>query len=125
MKGNLKVLIADDSELMRLVVKGYLKKIHETATAVEAGDLQETFAIINSQPIDFLFLDINMPNGDTSADTVRELLKIQPELKICMFTGNNKSTLEKVYHAAGAKSFIQKNENMSEAIEEVLRNNFI
>jgi len=124
MNQGLKILIADDSELMRIVMKGFFKKFLSTCEILESSDLSETFNLLNKQNFDFLLLDINMPSGDSTPDTVKEILAIQQNVKVCMFSGNDKNTLEKDYLEAGAIGFIQKDKNMSEALKNVLANNF-
>ncbi|WP_165877944.1 response regulator [Pedobacter psychrotolerans] len=120
----MKILIADDSELMRIVMKGFFKKFLSTCEISETSNLSETFNLLNKQDFDFLLLDINMPSGDSDPDTVKEILAIQENVKVCMFSGNDKNTLEQDYRDAGAIGFIQKNGDMSEALKEVLANNF-
>lgn len=124
MNQGLKILIADDSELMRIVMKGFFKKFLSICEILESSDLSETFNLLNKQNFDFLLLDINMPSGDSTPDTVKEILAIQQNVKICMFSGNDKNTLEKDYLEAGAIGFIQKDKNMSEALKNILANNF-
>ncbi|RDC58619.1 DNA-binding response regulator [Pedobacter chinensis] len=121
MNTNLKVLIADDSELMRMIVKGFFKKLLPSSTITEASNLVDTFTLIEKEKFDFLMLDINMSDGDSSPDTVKKVLAIQPNIKVCMFTGNDKTTFEKLYIEAGAFGFIQKDENMGVSLGEILK----
>jgi len=124
MKNCLKVLVADDSGLMRMVIKGVLKKLMPGIQFFESTNLIDTFEIIAAEEIEFLLLDINMPKGDSSPNTVREILAVRPDIKICMFTGNDRKTLEKQYTDAGAIGFVQKDEHMSVSVEEVLKDAF-
>jgi DNA-binding NarL/FixJ family response regulator len=124
MNQSLKILIADDSELMRLVIKGFLRKFLCSPEISETHNLPETFDLLAKKPFDFLFLDINMPKGDSSPGTVKKILAIQTHLKICMFSGNDKTTVEQAYRDAGAIGFIQKDGNISSALKDVLANNF-
>ncbi|TCD10432.1 response regulator [Pedobacter frigidisoli] len=124
MNENLKILIADDSELMRMVMKGFFKKFLLSPEILETSNLPDAFEVLEKQNFDFLLLDINMPRGDSNPNTVKEVLKKQPHIKICMFTGNDKATLERSYLEAGAVGFIQKDENMGTSLEEVLKRIF-
>jgi len=121
MSKSLKVLIADDSELMRVIMKGFFKKFLPSPNITETSNLLDTFTLLEGEKFDFLLLDINMPNGDSSPNTVKEVLAIQPNIKVCMFTGNDKATFEKQYMDAGAFGFIQKDENMGVSLSEVLK----
>ncbi|MBC6109390.1 response regulator transcription factor [Pedobacter fastidiosus] len=121
MNNNLKILIADDSELMRIVMKGFFNKLLPSPIITQASNLNETFDLIRRESFDLLILDINMPNGDSNPKTVIEIHAIQPNLKVCMFSGNDKSLLEQSYYDAGAIGFIQKNEKMGSSAEELLK----
>ncbi|MCX2430339.1 MULTISPECIES: response regulator [unclassified Pedobacter] len=124
MNQGLKILIVDDSELMRMVIKGFLKKFLSGFEISETPDLSETFNLLAKKDFDFVLLDINMPKGDSNPDTVREILSIQQNIKVCMFSGNDKSTLEQAYRNAGAIGYIQKDNNIATSLNEVLTNNF-
>lgn len=59
------VLIADDSMLIRQVVKKVLKQVGiPTDSVMEANDGQEALELIKTQPVDLVLSDINMPNMD-------------------------------------------------------------
>ncbi|WP_316796246.1 response regulator [Pedobacter agri] len=124
MKAGIRVLIADDSELMRMVMKGFFKKLLESPNISETTNLPDTFELLNQTEFDLLLLDINMPRGDSNFETVKKVHAIQPEIKVCMFTGNDKATLQQQYLEAGAIGFIQKGENMGIAIEQILKEVF-
>ncbi|RNL52409.1 response regulator [Pedobacter jejuensis] len=120
MKENLKILIADDNELMRLVMRGLFIKYLDNPSIKQTTNLDDTFECLSQERFDLLLLDINMPNGDSSPQTVVDIKAIYPELKIVMFSGNDKETLEPEYLAAGAIGFIQKNENMNTCTKEII-----
>ena len=121
MKNHLKVLIADNSELMRMIVKGFLYKRVIEPAIFETSNLPDTFTLLKKDTFDFLLLDINMPLGDSNPETVKEILAIQPNLKVCMFTGNERSAFEQLYIDAGAIAFIQKDENLVQSLELALK----
>lgn len=114
MQKYLKILVVDDNEMMRLIIKGHLNNLFQSPEITEASNLAAAFTYLNEREFDLLILDINMPGGDTSPDQVRKILKLQPELKICMFSGNDKDTFEQDYLDAGALGFIQKDDSIME-----------
>lgn len=124
MSQSLKILIADDSDLMRVIMKGFFKKYRPTSEISEAANLKDMFSLLTQIDFDFLLLDINMPAGDSNPDMVREIIASYKDLKICMFTGNEKTILENAYLEAGAIGFIQKDGNISGALKEMLDNHF-
>ncbi|MFC4210712.1 response regulator transcription factor [Pedobacter lithocola] len=120
MKENLKILIADDNEMMRLVMRGFFIKYLVNPIIKQTTNLEETYSLLLEEKFDLLLLDINMPNGDSNPQTVVNLKAKYPDLKIVMFSGNDKETLEPEYLAAGAVGFIQKNEHMNTCTKEVI-----
>ncbi|WP_316799318.1 response regulator transcription factor [Pedobacter frigidisoli] len=124
MNAQLKVLVADDNELMQTVMKTLFDRLLHLPEIVVCANLKDTFTLLKQRPFDFLLLDINMPGGDSDPQSVREMLAIQPQLKICMFTGNDKGLLSHLYTEAGAIGFIQKDHKIPAALEEVLKSAF-
>jgi two-component system, LytTR family, response regulator len=58
---NLKALIVDDEPVARRVIREYIEDIDYLELAGMAENPLKADAILNEQPIDLLFLDINMP----------------------------------------------------------------
>lgn len=67
------ILIVDDEELIRNVVKEY--SINEGYNVFEASDGLEAISIINSEDIDLVILDIMMPrmNGYTACKEIKAI----------------------------------------------------
>lgn len=124
MTETIKILIADDNELMRLLMKRLFSKCLVSPNISETKDLPDTINYLKEEIIDFLLLDINMPQGDSDPNTIKEILAIQPDIKICMFSGNDKGVLEQGFLDAGAVGFIQKDENMGDSLQQVIKSVF-
>ena len=56
-----KVMIVDDERLSRLELKRLLSKFAHIKVVAEASSAKEALALINTQDIDVIFLDIQMP----------------------------------------------------------------
>jgi two-component system, chemotaxis family, chemotaxis protein CheY len=62
---SLNILIVDDSEIIRRVVKKVIKQAGINADMIyEAADGMEALEIIKAQPVDLVLSDINMPRMD-------------------------------------------------------------
>lgn len=60
--GPLNILIVDDSAMMRAMLKRVTQLSGvPIAQILEAGNGKEALAVLESQPVDVLFTDINMP----------------------------------------------------------------
>ncbi|NPA59531.1 MAG: response regulator [Epsilonproteobacteria bacterium] len=76
----MKILVVDDSQIMRRILKVGIGKINKDAVILEAENGQEALEILRNNPdIAYTFLDINMPimRGDEMLKIVRN----DPELK--------------------------------------------
>ncbi len=76
----MKILIVDDSQIMRRILKVGIGKIDKDAVVLEAENGKEALDLLRNNPdVDFTFLDINMPimRGDEMLKIVRN----DPELK--------------------------------------------
>ncbi len=76
----MKILVVDDSQIMRRILKVGVGKIDKEATILEAENGKEALEILRDNPdIDFTFLDINMPI--MGGDEMLKILRADPELK--------------------------------------------
>src|SRR5437016_8198391 len=59
----MKVLIADDSSTIRMILKGLLKQLQITET-IEAPDGKVALELLAKNTVDLVLLDVHMPNMD-------------------------------------------------------------
>lgn len=71
-------LIVDDEKIARDILETHLSKIRNITLAGSCKDALDAFQFINTQPIDLIFLDINMPeiSGLSFAKTIKRNCKI-------------------------------------------------
>ena len=101
----MKVLIVDDNEKVRELVRDYLpasvREIYECADGIEA------LAIYQKHLPDWVLMDWEMPemNGITA---IREIIAKFPEANICMVTAFDDAEIRTEALAAGASGFVLK-----------------
>jgi two-component system chemotaxis response regulator CheY len=55
------IMVVDDSRIMRNTVKGVFSGINTPCSFIEAKDGEEALALLDSQKVDLVLLDWNMP----------------------------------------------------------------
>ncbi len=98
------ILICDDEEGIRESLKLILEKDYDLSFA---GSGEEAIEIAGSKPFDLVILDIKMPRM-SGLDIMREMKKINPNLKVVIVTGYK--SVETVQEAVrlGAVDYITK-----------------
>ena len=116
----MKILIVDDSELIRERLIDSLKRLKNIEIAGEAKNGVEALQMIKDKTPDFVIMDIRMPemNGITVLEKMNEL-----GLKsiVCIFTNYPYLQYKQKCFKIGANFFFDKNINFQEVIDEVTK----
>lgn len=76
----MRILIAEDEEHTRAELKYLLEKLEPGATILEVDNGPDTLQLIRKDPVEVLFLDINMPGKDGLSVAAELLRQSQPPL---------------------------------------------
>ena len=78
MKNKIKCILVDDEPMARTILESYLAKIASIELVKSCKNVVEAFDVINSDTIDLIFLDINMPeiSGLTLAKSISNQTKV-------------------------------------------------
>jgi len=101
-----KILIADDSDAIRLVLKDILS-IGNHETIAEACDGAEAVDLYQQHNPQILLLDLAMPKKD-GLTVVKEVMKYDPNAKIILITASDDQKIINLCLEHGAKSHISK-----------------
>ncbi len=113
---------ADDHSIVTQGMSFILKDLYNGATVYQIESFSEIIKVLNSTTIDLLILDINFPDG-SSLNLLPTLKKIQPDLKILIFSGYNEDIYAVRYLSAGANGYLKKlssEEEIKHAIKTVM-----
>ncbi|MEM9259948.1 MAG: response regulator, partial [Bacteroidota bacterium] len=83
---NYRCLIVDDEPLARECLENYVREIDFLEVAGTASNPLELTAKLNQQPVDLLFLDIQMPKMN-GLDFIRQSQKLPPIVLTTAFPG--------------------------------------
>ena len=78
------ILIADDQEKIRQMLKSLFEQYDYTVSVAENG--KEALNLFRSQTFDLVITDIIMPDME-GIETIRELKKLDPKIKIIAMSG--------------------------------------
>ncbi len=104
----MKVLLIDDSSIMRMMVKSLLKQVDLT-DIVEAGNGLEGLKAVAEQAIDVIFLDLHMPEMDGMEFLKR--LRATPEyasIPVVVLSSDTEESQAQEAKKQGANSYITK-----------------
>lgn len=113
---------ADDHSVVTQGMSFILKDLYKDATVYQIESFSEIIKVLNSTTIDLLILDINFPDG-SSLNLLPTLKKIQPDLKILIFSGYDEDIYAVRYLSAGANGYLKKlssEEEIKHAIKTVM-----
>jgi DNA-binding response OmpR family regulator len=83
-----RILLIEDEEGLRSMLRISLEKMGYAV--VEASDGKAAMAIFKTEPVDLVLTDLMMPEKE-GLETIRELRKGHPELKIIAMSGGGRT----------------------------------
>lgn len=115
----LKILLADDHEMLREGIHAFLKGRNDLQVIAEASNGVEVLKYLSQPPRpDLVIMDINMPELD-GIDTTVEIKKDYPEIKVLILSMHSRTEFVKKLIEAGADGYILKNSGRKELLEAV------
>jgi DNA-binding NarL/FixJ family response regulator len=115
----LKVLVVDDTDMMRRLVRQYLDQSGDASVVGEASDGEEAIAKARDCKPDIVLLDMNMP-GKRGVEVARELRSIVPDVRIYIFSAYDINEFKELDIQLTVDGFVQKSSLKSE-LEEMVR----
>lgn len=103
----LRIVVVDDSVLVREYLKQVLAKIQGCNVVGMAADGNEALTMLRSLGPDLAILDISMPHRG-GIDVLREIRKENSDMIVIMFTADPSIVLEKVCLREGANYYVSK-----------------
>ncbi len=114
----LRVVIADDHEVMRRGVRSLFEHDPHWIVCGEAGDGLEAVALVTSLQPDLVVLDLSMPlmNGLQSATKIRQ---VSPRTKIVIVSMHESGHIVEEALNAGADAFLSKSSAGAQLLQTV------
>ena len=124
----MRILIVDDTHIMRLIVRDILVKSLkiDKNDCIEVDNGRTAISLYKEEKADMVFLDINLPDI-SGLEVVKELKKLDSEAKIVMCTSSGDKDDVRECVTAGADDYLVKPvkpERVISAVKKVMGNNF-
>lgn len=118
----IKILVADDHQVVREGFYTMLKKYKSAEVVGEAVNGNETIELVEKLKPDIIFMDIRMPKMD-GIEATRKITERHPEIGVIAFTMYEEESNIVDMLEAGAQGYLTKNaskEEIFEAIEAIV-----
>jgi DNA-binding NarL/FixJ family response regulator len=114
----LRILLADDHEIVRRGLCALLQKREGWEICGEASDGREALEMAKQLKPDVVILDIGMPNLN-GLDATRQLLQYDPQFKIIVLTITDSDQVIREALDAGARGFVLKSDAARDLVSAV------
>lgn len=111
-----RVLIADDHQLIREGLKRALIELWHVRHVEEASTAQEVLDRVNTQPLDIVILDIQLP-GRSGLEVLKEIRRDHPTLPVLVLSMFPEDQFAVRVIRAGADGYLTKASAMNELIQ--------
>lgn len=102
-----KILVCDDSLLIRSQLADFIKGLGKDITVIEAEDGEIAVRLFSEHHPDLVFLDVVMPNGG-GISCLKQIKEIDSDAKVVIVSSSGTKEVLKEALEAGATDFIQK-----------------
>ncbi|MBW2170103.1 MAG: response regulator, partial [Deltaproteobacteria bacterium] len=116
--GSEKILLVDDEETILDIVRNMLARSGYTVITAKSGEEAIEVYRAEKEDIDLVILDVNMP-GMGGHKCLKELLEIDPEVKVVIATGYTATGKVKETLESGASGFIGKPYRLEEILKKI------
>lgn len=115
----IRVILIDDSPIIRLGLRSALEDCADIAIVGEAGNVADGIAAVDQHQPDIVLLDLHLPDR-SGLVACRELMKGHPRLKILVLTSSSNERHVQEALSAGARGYLLK-DNDGAALANALR----
>ena len=116
----LRVLLVDDSPIIRLGLRSALEDCIDIVIVGEAGSAADGVAAVGTLKPDIVLLDLHLPDK-SGLQACRELLKVRPQTRVLILTSSSNERNVQEAMNAGAQGYLLK-DNDGATLATALRN---
>jgi two-component system, sensor histidine kinase and response regulator len=121
MAEEIKILLLDDDEIDRMMVRRALKSANFPVQLTETANCAETLAEIQKNDYDCALLDYRLPDGD-GLELVIQIRALNIQIPLIVLTGQGDDQIAVELLKAGASDYLSKSRVSPGRLEQVLQN---
>jgi two-component system invasion response regulator UvrY len=114
----IRILIADDHQIVREGLKQILAETSDMAVVAEANNGQDVLLRLDKQTVDVVMLDISMP-GRSGLDILKQLRSDHPKIPVLILSMYSEEQYAMRALRAGASGYLTKDSAPEELIEAI------
>jgi DNA-binding NarL/FixJ family response regulator len=115
----LRVLIVDDHSAIRAGVRSVLESAGDMTVVGEAASADAVLPLVERRRPNVITMDINLGNGDSGMDAIRDVLAVHPDIGIMIFTAFGERQMLTEGLDSGARGFLVKDASPDEIVRAV------
>lgn len=117
-KKNIRILIVDDHEVVRMGLRGLLERNPGFTVVGEAGSADEAIQKADETPVDVVVMDVRMPDG-SGIEACRVIRQNHPDTKVIMLTSYADDEAVFASVMAGASGYVLKQIGSQELVDAI------
>ena len=120
---NVRLVLADDHEMMREGLKSLIGKASGMEVVGEASNGKQTIELVKTAGAHVVVMDVAMPDLN-GIEATRKILKTNPNIKVVGLSGHDRREFVREMLKAGASAYVLKSrayEELVRAIREVMK----
>jgi len=114
----IRVLLADDHDIVRKGIRSLLQEEPDIHIVAEAATAREALSTAGREPLDLVLLDISLPDRN-GLDVLRELKTLQPQLGVLVLSIHPEEQYALPCLKAGANGYLCKDSSPSELVSAI------
>jgi PAS domain S-box-containing protein len=114
--GALRVVLADDAEDIRLLLRLSLTTAHGFDVVAEAADGRQAVELAAAHRPDVVLLDLSMPVMD-GLQAIPEIRRLSPDTRIVILSGFDQGRMQPVAMELGADAYLEKGEALNSLVD--------
>jgi two-component system invasion response regulator UvrY len=114
----IKILIADDHELIREGIKKIVRSCSDMTLAGEAASMDELLRLVRANPVDVIVLDLSLPDSDSLAG-LQKLRQHYPQTPVLVLSMHPEERFAVPALRAGAAGYVTKGMAVAELVKAI------